>query len=351
MSRTAAPVRGRVVCQDPQVGLAPLFRLYNKARPRLDIRYEPAEARVSLHFRGPEALGVKEQTLMFVLLELAQEHHRSGLGSWLDKDTPSAEAKALWDGLYQHSRGELPNTIWFSTSWYELARRMGKTLGGTMSGQLKKQLKRLCECVVWERHKEDTGVFELQSSLVAMVYNNDQQLFVALNVRLAEAIIEPPYMPVSLAERQLLELPAAKAAHAFLSTWIRYGHSNRIGKNTLIERLWPAEYDAKGKLKPPPGGTQRRRRKDLKEALNEVDGLPGWAVSGMDDEVLTIRRAKAPDETKNGMTGQATHRRRRTSPRASPVAARDTSFCERANPSPTTAEPGFQAIDASALFA
>ncbi|WP_431273479.1 replication protein C, IncQ-type [Variovorax ureilyticus] len=203
----------RVVCHDPHIGLSALFRLYAKeTRPKLDVEYQPAGGKLTLHFRGPDALGLDEQTLMLVLLELAQEWRWSADHSFLKSDSPLPEGQTLWKNLYQQTEGIRPETLWFPTSWYELARRTGKkSYGGSVVAPLKKQLKRLCECVVWERYTtEDGDTTEFQSFLMAMTYSDDKRLFVALNVRLSDAIVSHRYMPVSLAERLQLKSTAAK---------------------------------------------------------------------------------------------------------------------------------------------
>lgn len=344
----------RVVRHDPHVGLSALFRLYAKeTRPKLDVEYQPAGGDLTLHFRGPDALGMQEQTLMLVLQELAQEYRRSVGDGLLKSDAQSPEGRALWKNLYQKSDGALPETLWFPTSWYELARRTGKSHGGTVVQQLRQQLKRLCECVVWERYRTEDGITtEFQSFLMAMTYSDDKRLFIALNVRLSEAIVSHRYMPVSLIERLRLKSPAAKALHAFLSVWVRYGESQKVGKDTLADRVWPSEVDAQGKPKQRPDGTLRRHRSEVKAALKEIDALTGWSVASLDNDVVTISRAKAGDLNSSGqeVTRRATTRRSSARKKTCPNTSEDVAFREHQKSFKPNAGAGFQPIDASALF-
>ena len=84
----------RVVRLAPQFGLCTLFRPLAKSksgRPTLDMTYQ--YGRLSLRFSAKEALGVPEQTLLLVLLELAAEHLPRG---WVRSDW-SAVAANLQD--------------------------------------------------------------------------------------------------------------------------------------------------------------------------------------------------------------------------------------------------------------
>lgn len=334
----------RIVRQDPTVGLTTLFRpLAKGARPKLDVSYTPKDKSLVLQFRGPDALGIEEQTLLLVLQELAQRYQMPL--------TPSSQHPAevkLREALFRGTVGKVPDTLHFATTWLELLSLSGIKHGGTTQKTLEAQLRRLCECVVWEHYPGTKTVF--QSFLVAMVRGDDKRVHVALNIRLAEAICEAHYMPVSLAERLHLESPGARALHAFFSVWMRPGEARRAYLGTLVERLWPlAAFGASSAPQPIPKSTVRRRLSDARNFLGEIDSLEGWTV--------TLDRAKALAEIKRvasgaGSPGAATPARDMTGARdmTRHIASDNASLRERPVVRKASNDAGFLTVDASALF-
>jgi len=343
-----ATERPRIVRHDPQIGLSTLFRpLASGARPKLDVTYQPAKGGgVVLQFSGKDALGIPEQTLLLVLLELAQERRYESDGTILDANAETCIARALWGALYRHSEGTLPATLHFSTTWYELASRVGHKPGGSRQELLQAQLKRLCECVVWEKYSNTV----FQSSLVAMVRGDDKRVHIALNVRLADAIWDDRYMPVSLSERLQLKTSISRALHAHFSVWLRAGEGQRVGIDTLVERLWPRANGRDGKARSAiPEGTVRSRRSNVRSALREIDRLEHWSIEEVDASVVMVSRE--PDKKSGSQSAEKPDRRK--------MGARKKT-CQTANariascgPSPeskASSDLGFGTIDASALF-
>lgn len=267
----------RVVRLSQPFGLCQLFRPLPKdgaARPVLNESYQYGD--LSLRFSAREALGVPEQTLLLALLELAQEQHRRRPTEHrLDHADRSEVGSLLWSSL--HVQGEveraqdLPPTLKLECSWSELHRRCGSdSVGGSANAVRRDSLARLCEVTVWER---DDATHTLRSCrLVSWLLGDNQRVHVALNHRLAAALLSPGYAQVLLSERWSLPTQTAMLVHVFVSTCLGMGKTMTIRYETLVERLWPSNGV------PTPANRHRRRVSDVKAALRAIGHLERWKV-------------------------------------------------------------------------
>lgn len=283
----------RIVRLDPATGLSCLFRPLpkSKVRPTLDVEYRPKHGGLTLRFSAREALGMPEQTLLLTLLELAQEHYAVASRSAvvIDRYTQGI-GQDLWRALHESQIAADGETLHIRTSWRELAGRCGSQ--GGRSQQLREaQLRRLCEVVVWEKADDAQRSFR-QSRLVSVVHGSDLRLHLAVNCRLAGAVMGSLYAQVSLTERQMLATDTAQAAHAFLSTTLRPGRSVPIGIDTLMHRLWS---DAAEGI---PEGTLRARRKGVRDSLEAIGALPSWTVAWLRPGIAEIQRSKGGAEVR-----------------------------------------------------
>jgi len=288
LSTTTVMAAPRVVRLAQPFGLCQLFRPLAKDgadRPTLNEQYEYGE--VSLRFSAREALGAPEQTLLLALLELAHEQHRRRPTEHTLDETDRSEVGAqLWSGLHVASAATpvavAPGTLKLHCSWSELHRRCGsKSVGGPVTESRRRSLMRLCEVTVWER-LESTGKMRA-CQLVSWLVGDDQRVHVALNHRLAAALLAPGYAQVLLSERLRLPSQTAMLVHAFLSTCLGIGKEMSIGHETLVERLWPS---VEGKV---PAGTRRRRLSDVRAALRAIGRLERWTVE-LGSAVATVSR-------------------------------------------------------------
>lgn len=268
----------RVVRLFQPFGLCQLFRPMVKARgprPTLNETYVYGED-LSLRFSAREALAAPEQTLLLVLLELAHEQHlRKPSEHHLDRTNRTEIGTQLWSALHEESPRSLldaPATLMFSCSWSELHRRCGSTsTGGAVTHSRRMSLVRLCEVTVWEESEARKVV--RSGRLVSWLVGDDQRVHVALNHRLASALLNSGYAKLLLSERLKLNSDTAMLVHAFLSTCLGRGQSLSINYTTLVERLWPATGA------PVLPVTQRRRLGDVRRALRAIGQLENWSVS------------------------------------------------------------------------
>lgn len=289
MSRTSSKSQShapRVVRLAKPFGLCQLFKPLPKCllvRPTLNESYQYRD--LSLRFSAREALGAPEQTLLLALLELAYEQYlRRPNEHRLDCADRSEIGTLLWTSLHSDASQELaeaPATLRLSCSWSELHRRCGSaSVGGTVTASRRKSLARLCEVTVWES-AESTKIVR-SGRLVSWLVGDDQRVHVALNHRLAAALLAPDYAQVLMAERLQLRSQTAMLVHAFLSTCLRGGHTMSIGYLTLVERLWPSPAVV-------PPGTARRRLTDVRSALRAIGRLECWKVELAQTKATVVR--------------------------------------------------------------
>ncbi|CAN0622846.1 Replication protein C (RepC) [Burkholderia multivorans] len=266
----------RIVRYDPMLPSSGLFgSLGNGERPKLDIKY--AFGGIVWRLRGPDRLGIPEQTLMLVLLELAQEQYgqaQQQIDDWTPIETalycePDARPLASFRD------GSPPALATLHVSYAELSQRCGRTAeGGSAAKQIRRELMRLSEVTIWAV----VGNQEYSSRLLHWRRGDGHGAQVILNARLTEIIIGQQYSPVSLQERLVLKSDVARALHCALSVRIRPGKTMSFNLDTLAPYVW-CEHDVAD-------ATVRRRRQQLRAALCEIHGLHGWSIRTRSGEPL-----------------------------------------------------------------
>ena len=291
LASVSTPMRSRFVRLSQPIGLARLFRPLPKGgmRPVLDVSYRPKGGDLTLRFSARQALGIPEQTLLLALLELAKtQHDLRGSAMVLDAKTTDGVAVALWGRLNKGDVTSQQTALRVDTTWHELNRLYGEQIGGSATATRKEQLQRLCEVIVWEEVNDVKQTLN-QAFLVVMLKANDERLHLALNARLAAAILADGYAQVSLSERSCLNKDVAKAVHAFLSTSISPGRRLHIGVETLLDRFWPCSRAQA------PAKTHTSRRAYIVDALHAVSRLHLWSVQWKNAEIAMVSRIKHTD--------------------------------------------------------
>ncbi|SAL82718.1 Replication protein C (RepC) [Caballeronia choica] len=268
----AAP---RIVRYDSALCAAPVFQpVWRGERPKLNLKFNFDG--VVWRWRGPEQLGVGEQTLLLVLLELAAEQ--------LERDESAGDSsRHIESSLYDLNEGRRPRIAKLTVSFYELCRRLGCSTGGSAMAQRRAELQRLCEVTVWTRQESDV---EFQSRLLAWEVGDDQGVTVVLNWRLTNVLFGGQYSPVCLAERLSLRAECARALHCALSLRIRPGKTMAFHLDTLSTYIWGDVNNAprRGRIEQqagtesPAAVARRRRHKQILEALSEIAALATWTV-------------------------------------------------------------------------
>ncbi|MEX3929931.1 replication protein C, IncQ-type [Paraburkholderia sp. BR10936] len=283
-------------------------------------------------------LGIPEQTLLLVLLEMASEQYGTEQTSMKDRETLESALVAGVDGAgaaipTPRTDGTPMALAAVIVSYGELIRRCGRQPdGGNAARQIRRELERLCEVTVWA--VTASGV-QLCSRLLRWRRGDRNGVQVVLNWRLTEVLIGRQFSPVSLGERLSLNSDIARALHCALSVRIRPGKIMSFRLDTLAPYVWPKELEVAS-------STVRRRRQLLRAALADIGKLQGWTLkmpTGTkleEAEIVSVVRSRT---IAGGMGLAARYTRRKVGlPQGSPpeVAARES-------------EPPWQ-VDVSSLF-
>lgn len=277
----------RIVRYDPALAAAPVFQpVWRGARAKLDRAF--SFAGIEWRWRGPEQLGIAEQTLLLVLMELATE--QASFAQPVDDET-----RHIMSGLYDLGEHRRPRTAELTVSFYELCRRLGLHAGGSAVTQRRSELKRLCEVTVWSRLEDGT---EFQSRLLSWQIGNNKGVRVLLNWRLTEVLFGGHYSAVCLNERLSLNSECARALHCALSLRIRFESTMTFHIDTLARYVWSdVEKRSIGKRQQeraysdtPSAIAQRRRRRELHDAVEQLANLSTWSIKPTTKGALRISR-------------------------------------------------------------
>jgi hypothetical protein len=129
------------------------------------------------------------------------------------------------------------------------------------------------------------GTKQASFHLMSFAFDDaDGRLFVALNPRIAEAILgRRPHARIEMAEVRKLETDPARLMHQRLCGWIDPGKSGKAEIDTLCGYVWPDVANDEA---------MKKRRQTARKALSELVAI-GWAVSEYTKGKFEIGRPKA----------------------------------------------------------
>ncbi|BCZ81926.1 hypothetical protein PTKU64_56010 [Paraburkholderia terrae] len=148
---------------------------------------------------------------------------------------------------------------------------------------------------VWSRRED--GV-EFQSRLLTWQVGSRQGVRVLLNWRPTEVLFGGQFSAVCLNERLELRSECARALHCALSLRIRVDGTMSFHLDKLASYVWAdVEPRSAGKRQKeraysdtPVAIAQRRRRRDLLDAIDEIAHLRGWSIKSTPSGALRISR-------------------------------------------------------------
>ena len=277
------------VRHDPAHCLTPgLFRSLKRGerkKLKLDVTY--THGKDSIRFWGPEPLGVDDLRVLQGLVAMAATSGVSGRGIVLKHETESEAGQQLrlwldlkWEAIEQ-------DTLVAKGSFRQLAKELGYAEdGGSQFKTIRESIERLwAVSIIVERDGKRQG-FRILSDYASAEQEN--KLFVALNPRLAEAIMgKRPHTRIEMSEVRSLQGDPARLLHQRLCGWIDPGKSGKIELDTLCSYVWPDVAVNENTIK--------TRRQSCRRALTELVSV-GWTVSEYAKEKFDIGRPKArPD--------------------------------------------------------
>lgn len=266
--------------------LAPgLFRSLKRGdrkKLKLDVKY--VRDRERIEFSGPEPLGTDDLRVMQGLIALAAVCGSNGSGIQLRPEPTSEGGKQLRTLLNTEHDAVSMNAVVVKGSFRQLAREIGYT-DIDDSRTIRECLERLWKVsVIVERDGQRMG-FRILSSYASD--DADGRLFVALNPRLANAIIgSGHFLRIDMEEVRALRSDAARLIHQRLH-FVDAGKSHRFTLDTLCGYVWPDEANKEA---------MKKRRQTCRKALEELRALR-WNVAEYATGKFCITRPKRDQST------------------------------------------------------
>lgn len=249
---------------DPIHCLAPgLFRSLQKGeckRAKLDVVYDFGDGR-RVEFSGPEPLGADDLRVLQGLVAMA------GPAGLVLSPEPKTEAgrqlrlflEPKWDAIRQ-------DAMVVRGSYRALAREVGYA-SIDKTKPIRECIERLWKVSVIVQEGRRRMGFRLLSEYASD--EDEGKLYVALNPRLASAVMGGQHVRISMGEVRALRTDPARLIHQRLCAWIDPGKWGRVETDTLCGYVWPTEAGSTAAVK--------KRRHTARLALSELAGL-GWRL-------------------------------------------------------------------------
>jgi hypothetical protein len=230
--------------------------------------YTTPQYRVDCRFEGPQALCIRDQS---VLLALCQLGARADQRTLLERDHPD------WPHISAslHASGQRASSavVALKISAAQIAKTIGLNDSGTNSRSVEASLRRLSSVTmhrtVTGRVEKLIGDFTGQSKVIGYTPMPANKGLVVLCAELSDRCTDCTGVTwVNMAETRVLRSPPAKRLHAFLSAWASTSEMKCIGLDKL-----PAHIYGRADCEP---GARKSRRIAVRAAISEVAALPGW---------------------------------------------------------------------------
>ena len=209
-----------------------------------------------------------------------------------DEDPGSAHAEARRALAPTHLAKD-KKVLYARTRLHRLCVISGYDTGGRDRILVLEALRRLSAATIFE----STGALEWSSHLLGFsVDDQTGELLVALNYGSTRALLGLDARSIiDISEHLVLPNGTARALHLFLSGWIGPGHVEATSLEHLVRRVWPD--------KSPRRETERTRLRAIKNALDALDQLPGWAVEEVRTGGFHISRDRRDTDLRNQKHG------------------------------------------------
>lgn len=252
--------------QDPALALVSLFRPVCRGRRPGGYSVEHEHDGLRLKFNIWQALDSRDQSVLLGAIGLAGMLSSSGEIKELDANVEHPRGQQLWFELQPTDRAVMDSAIVVQTTRYAVLQAAGLDNKGRNYGLLEECLERLSMVGCRARTKDG---YDWSMRLLSYAVTPDGHLHIALNPRFAAAL-SGHHVRVSLSERRELCSDTAQLTHAWLSAWLRQGHTNTIRLDRLAEKVWGPTSKNKS--------TTRSRRSLMIKALGHITTLHGWKV-------------------------------------------------------------------------
>ena len=253
-------MRFEYAIQEPALAIAPVFLALKKGnRNKLDVKRIFGNS--TLNWRGPDAMGMVEQSVLLGLLSIAGQQP-----FMLNPQNCHGTGKKILGLLTSSGLAINSDLAIMKANWAKIVMAAGyKTTGGKNTKIVRSAMKRLAEMTIWE---ERFGI-EYESRLLAWVSGDIDGVTLVLNLRATDALNGGQHVKISLIERNALSDDPSKALHAWLSGHMRSGSTKSFNISVFQSHVWGSEIKEAG-------STLGSRMKKLRSALVSIGLLPGW---------------------------------------------------------------------------
>ena len=236
---------------------------------QVDGQYKAGGQRlVQLRWEGPQALDVRDQSVMLCLCQLgatADKHRKvnSDSSDW-------AEMSALIKSTGQGSTLPLIAVV---TTAAQIAKVIGLNDSGSNSRSVEASLQRLSTVtmtrtvpdLVGEAHMQSRG----QSQLIGMKPLDGRNIMVVLNAELSHRCVDHKGVVwVNMREQRAIASQAGKRLHAHLCSWASSDEIKTTGLAKLPAHVYGTDHCSAGAMK--------SRVSAIRCAIGEIAALPGW---------------------------------------------------------------------------
>lgn len=264
--------------------LAPgLFRSLSKGerkKQKLEVIYHYGKD--SITFLGPEPLGCDDLRVLQGLIALAAISGPNGAQSILGPEPKTEIGIHLRKFLELKGDAIHMDAIIAKINYKEFAHELGyNTKRESNFRIIRKCVRRLWTISIIIKHNGREQGYRLLSDYSSN--SKDEKILVALNPRLAEAVMgKRNHNRINLSESRVLKTDAACLLHQRLCAWIDQGRSGKVEIDTLCSYVWPNE------CKP---DSMKKRRQRIREALEELEKI-GWTSVKYKEDSFEIFRPK-----------------------------------------------------------
>jgi hypothetical protein len=282
---------------DVEIALAPFFYVVKDQKNRPNAIIRRVHSNGWFEFACFERLSIFDESVVLALMHIAKDPRRAGTLSQSPRSDLAKDLRKLMD-----PEDEMKNItigMLIDTDLNEIARVMGyKKPSESNRKNIRDSLTRLSRVTVSERIDSENIEYHGLPGFIRYKVKDDGRLAFGITRRLAMAAFGEKgwnFALVSMDERNDLKGDISKTLHKWLVAWIFDSKKRKkgprfIGLDKLATHVW---HDWETYT---PGG-QRCCRKKLKEALQQVDGLPFWGATVQGEGSMAMVRIERLEPT------------------------------------------------------
>jgi hypothetical protein len=271
------------------IQIAPQFRPIKRGARRKGIEreYISKDGKNKVKVMMWKELDIADQDLLLAILAIALPIERGiSITRLINEEIEEKKEKykQLWEKL--ETKGILAkyDTIVINTSFYELAKELGRP---STSKNIYKWIKDSLTRLSGTRFEIENERYVYNSNLISYLIDKDtNKIEIALNPLNALILMDDKkgYILHNRKERIKLKGEVAKALHAVLVGLVNQKSSKTFKLDILVEKVYLEKIENMS--------IQQRKdaRKAIKKALEKINELDSWKIKNFDNKTYQIKR-------------------------------------------------------------